>query len=193
MEYKVIERYGKYYYQDKEGRIYGCRNFFEYIAGFDEAGEFVDGKAWFMVKRAHIDRDRPVPELVTKEEYYVVDEGLRCVMWGQEAKEYAEQRRTQQTSLKTNVNEEVEELFDERFAYAEIAKSGVLTVGRKQGDKTLAYAISKEGEIIAGPYSSLSMADRKGVIKKDAGNNSNNAEYIEFAVDEKRLTNIENF
>ena len=197
MEYKVIERYGKYYYQDKEGRIYGGRIGFNYIVGFDAAGEFVDGKAWFMVKREYIDRDRPVPELVTKEEYYVVNEGLRCVMWGQEAKEYAEQRRTQPTFPKTNltvrcdesgyffVNEKGEELFDERFAHAEIAKSGVLTVGRKQGDKILNYVINKKGEIIAGPYSSLSMADRKGAIKKDAGNNSNNAEYIEFAVDEK--------
>lgn len=197
MEYKVIERYGKYYYQDKEGRIYGGRIGFNYIVGFDAAGEFVDGKAWFMVKREYIDRDRPVPELVTKEEYYVVNEGLRCVMWGEEAKEYAEQRRTQPTFPKTNltvrcdesgyffVNEKGEELFDERFAYAEIAKSGVLTVGRKQDDKTLAYAINKKGEIIAGPYSSLSLADRKGTIKKDAGNNSNNAEYIEFAVDEE--------
>ena len=228
MEYKVIERYGKYYYQDKEGRIYGGR-------GIDAAGEFVDGKAWYMLKKQ--DFDYKTGAYKTKEEYYVVDEGFRSVMSGEEAKEYAEQRRTQPTLLKTNwkrklkkdgdeetayyclttksgkevefpvgvyfvnvkegltvladkhscffVNEEGEELFDERFVYAGIAESGVLTVGRKQDDKILAYVINKKGEIIAGPYSSLSMADRKGAIKKDAGNNSNNAEYIEFAVDEK--------
>lgn len=228
MEYKVIERYGKYYYQDKEGRIYGG-------GGLDAAGEFVDGKAWYMLKKQ--DFDYKTGAYKTKEEYYVVDEGFRSVMSGEEAKEYAEQRRTQPTWTKSNwkkkfkkdgdeetayyclttksgkevefpvgvcfvdvkegltvladkhsyffVNEKGEELFDERFAYAGIAKSGVLTVGRKQDDKTLAYAISKEGEIIAGPYSSLSMADRKGAIKKEADNNSKDAEYIEFAVDEK--------
>ena len=227
MEYKVIERYGKYYYQDKEGRIYG--------GGLDAAGEFVDGKAWYMLKKQ--DFDYKTGAYKTKEEYYVVDEGFRSVMSGEEAKEYAEQRRTQPTWTKSNwkkkfkkdgdeetayyclttksgkevefpvgvcfvdvkegltvladkhsyffVNEKGEELFDERFAYAGITEGGVFTVGRKQDDKILNYVINKKGEIIAGPYSSLSMADRKGAIKKDAGNNSNNAEYIEFAVDEK--------